>query len=187
MKRIFVRAVERPAGETGEVAAILDLVRGRLTRRVAGEPFLARLQELLRPTVVQVLISRAGMVTTFTAKFCAAAAAEAARRWEEMLSGLSMMVTRLTRGAISLSSSSNFAPMLGSKTVKPVKGERVMNNFAPEQVARTHQACDFIIATASASVSVAAAGAFRVASEQQPKPVRCDGTQSKGLPHSTLR
>jgi hypothetical protein len=36
-----------------------------------------------------------------------------------------------------------------------------MNNFAPEQVARTHQACDFIIATASASVSVAAAGAFR--------------------------
>jgi hypothetical protein len=127
------------------------------------------------------------MVTTFTAKFCAAAAAEAARRWEEMLSGLSMMVTRLTRGAISLSSSSNFAPMLGSKTVKPVKGERVMNNFAPEQVARTHQACDFIIATASASVSVAAAGAFRVASEQQPKPVRCDGTQSKGLPHSTLR
>jgi hypothetical protein len=40
-----------------------------------------------------------------------------------------------------------------------------MNNFAPEQVAHTHQACDFIIATASASVSVAAAGAFRVASE----------------------
>src|SRR6266446_5154318 len=35
---------------------LLDLVRGRLTRRVAGEPFLARLQELLRPTVVQVLI-----------------------------------------------------------------------------------------------------------------------------------
>src|SRR5437868_15442410 len=34
---------------------LLDLVRGRLTRRVAGEPFLARLQELLRPTVVQVL------------------------------------------------------------------------------------------------------------------------------------
>src|SRR5207244_5465935 len=31
-------------------------VRGRLTRRVAGEPFLARLQELLRPTVVEVLI-----------------------------------------------------------------------------------------------------------------------------------
>src|SRR2546430_13544039 len=26
---------------------LLDLVRGRLTRRVAGEPFLARLQELL--------------------------------------------------------------------------------------------------------------------------------------------
>src|SRR5215831_3312021 len=35
---------------------LLDLVRGRLTRRVAGEPFLARLQELLRPTVVKVLI-----------------------------------------------------------------------------------------------------------------------------------
>src|SRR6266446_2853370 len=35
---------------------LLDLVRGRLTRRVAGEPFLARLQELLRPTVVEVLI-----------------------------------------------------------------------------------------------------------------------------------
>src|SRR5215472_4676326 len=35
---------------------LLDLVRGRLTRRVASEPFLARLQELLRPTVVQVLI-----------------------------------------------------------------------------------------------------------------------------------
>src|SRR5262245_2754470 len=35
---------------------LLDLVRGRLTRRVAGEPFLARLQELLRPTVVPVLI-----------------------------------------------------------------------------------------------------------------------------------
>ena len=34
---------------------LLDLVRGRLTRRVTGEPFLARLQELLRPTVVQVL------------------------------------------------------------------------------------------------------------------------------------
>src|SRR6202049_3518362 len=36
---------------------LLDLVRGRLSRRVAGEPFLARLQELLRPTVVEVLIS----------------------------------------------------------------------------------------------------------------------------------
>ena len=35
---------------------LLDLVRGCLTRRVAGEPFLARLQKLLRPTVVQVLI-----------------------------------------------------------------------------------------------------------------------------------
>src|SRR5258705_13122247 len=35
---------------------LLDLVRGRLTRRVAGEPFLARLQELLRPAVVEVLI-----------------------------------------------------------------------------------------------------------------------------------
>src|SRR5262249_40265375 len=35
---------------------LLDLVRGRLTRRVAGEPFLARLQKLLRPTVIQVLI-----------------------------------------------------------------------------------------------------------------------------------
>src|SRR5262245_65762246 len=35
---------------------LVDLVRGRLTRRVAGEPFLARLQELLRPTVLQVLI-----------------------------------------------------------------------------------------------------------------------------------
>src|SRR5262249_40530039 len=35
---------------------LLDLVRGRLTCRVAGEPFLSRLQELLRPTVVQVLI-----------------------------------------------------------------------------------------------------------------------------------
>src|SRR5262249_59397580 len=35
---------------------LLDLVRGPLTRRVAGEPFLARLQELLRPTVVQGLI-----------------------------------------------------------------------------------------------------------------------------------
>src|SRR6516225_2932756 len=35
---------------------LLDLVRGGLTRRVAGEPFLARLQELLRPMVVQVLI-----------------------------------------------------------------------------------------------------------------------------------
>src|SRR5262249_31091551 len=34
----------------------LALVRGRLTRRVAGEPFLARLQKLLRPTVIQVLI-----------------------------------------------------------------------------------------------------------------------------------
>src|SRR5262249_59634401 len=35
---------------------LLALVGGGLTRRVAGEPFLARLQELLRPTVVQVLI-----------------------------------------------------------------------------------------------------------------------------------
>jgi hypothetical protein len=35
---------------------LLDLVRGRLTRRVAGEPFLARLQELFRSTVVEVLI-----------------------------------------------------------------------------------------------------------------------------------
>src|SRR5258708_22621237 len=35
---------------------LLDLVRGRLTRRVAREPFLARLQELFRPTVVEVLI-----------------------------------------------------------------------------------------------------------------------------------
>src|SRR5262249_57659123 len=34
----------------------LARVGGGLTRRVAGEPFLARLQELLRPTVVQVLI-----------------------------------------------------------------------------------------------------------------------------------
>src|SRR5262249_60301822 len=34
----------------------LALVRGRLPRRVAGEPFLARLQKLLRPTVIQVLI-----------------------------------------------------------------------------------------------------------------------------------
>src|SRR5262245_2786881 len=32
------------------------IAANRLTRRVAGEPFLARLQELLRPTVVQVLI-----------------------------------------------------------------------------------------------------------------------------------
>ena len=35
---------------------LLDLIRGRLTRSVAGEPFLARLQELLRPTIVEVLI-----------------------------------------------------------------------------------------------------------------------------------
>src|SRR5438094_9536058 len=35
---------------------LLDLVRGRLTCRVAGEPFLTRLQELFRPTVVEVLI-----------------------------------------------------------------------------------------------------------------------------------
>jgi len=35
---------------------LLDLVRGRLTRRVASEPFLTRLQKLLRPTVIQVLI-----------------------------------------------------------------------------------------------------------------------------------
>src|SRR5262244_2048222 len=43
------------AGEK-KAPELLDLVRGGLTRRVAGEPFLARLQELLRPTVVQVLI-----------------------------------------------------------------------------------------------------------------------------------
>src|SRR6516225_7526410 len=35
---------------------LLDLVRGRLTRGVASEPFLARLQKLLRPTIVEVLI-----------------------------------------------------------------------------------------------------------------------------------
>src|SRR5256884_7707088 len=35
---------------------LLDLLRGRLACGVAGEPFLARLQDLLRPTVVQVLI-----------------------------------------------------------------------------------------------------------------------------------
>src|SRR6266540_2909382 len=35
---------------------LLDLVRGRLTCRVAGEPFLARLQELFRPAVVEVLV-----------------------------------------------------------------------------------------------------------------------------------
>jgi hypothetical protein len=35
---------------------LLDLVRGRLTCRVASEPFLARLQELFRPTLVEVLI-----------------------------------------------------------------------------------------------------------------------------------
>src|SRR5262249_61477903 len=35
---------------------LFALFRGGLTRRFAGEPFLARLQELLRPTVVQVLI-----------------------------------------------------------------------------------------------------------------------------------
>src|SRR5213592_3182581 len=48
-----------PAGTRAGIpfwGELLDLVRGRLTRRVAGEPFLARLQELLRPTVVQVLI-----------------------------------------------------------------------------------------------------------------------------------
>src|SRR2546430_15572611 len=35
---------------------LLDLLRGRLACGVAGEPFLARLQELFRPTVVEVLI-----------------------------------------------------------------------------------------------------------------------------------
>src|SRR6266536_2423279 len=35
---------------------LLDPVRGRLTCRVAGEPFLARLQELFRPAVVEVLV-----------------------------------------------------------------------------------------------------------------------------------
>ena len=35
---------------------ILDLVRGRLPRRVAGEPLLACLQELLRPTIIKVLV-----------------------------------------------------------------------------------------------------------------------------------
>src|SRR5262249_47774303 len=34
---------------------LLDLVRGGLTRRVAGEPVLARPQGILRPTGVQVL------------------------------------------------------------------------------------------------------------------------------------
>ena len=35
---------------------VLDLVRSRLTRRIAREPLFARLQELLGPTVIQVLI-----------------------------------------------------------------------------------------------------------------------------------
>src|SRR5262249_27853967 len=43
-------------GGLGIVDELFDLVRGGLTRRVAGEPFLARLPKTLRPTVVQVLI-----------------------------------------------------------------------------------------------------------------------------------
>jgi hypothetical protein len=35
---------------------LLDLVRGRLTRRVAGKPLLAGLQKLLRPSVIEVLV-----------------------------------------------------------------------------------------------------------------------------------
>jgi hypothetical protein len=34
----------------------LDLVRGRLTRRVASQPLLACLQKLLRPTIIEVLV-----------------------------------------------------------------------------------------------------------------------------------
>ncbi len=41
----------------------LDLIRGRLTRDVASEPFLARLQELLRPTKVKVLIHSSAMLS----------------------------------------------------------------------------------------------------------------------------
>jgi|NGEPerStandDraft_6_1074524.scaffolds.fasta_scaffold68400_3 hypothetical protein len=35
---------------------ILDLVRGRLPRRVPGERLLARLNKLLRPTIIKVLV-----------------------------------------------------------------------------------------------------------------------------------
>jgi hypothetical protein len=35
---------------------LLDLVRGRLTRRVASQPLLAGLQKLLRPTIIEVLV-----------------------------------------------------------------------------------------------------------------------------------
>ena len=34
----------------------LDLVRGRLTRRVASQPLLAGIQKLLRPTIIEVLV-----------------------------------------------------------------------------------------------------------------------------------
>src|SRR6202023_2351322 len=39
----------------GLTAQILHLVRGRCARRVAGEPLLPRLEEILRPAVIQVL------------------------------------------------------------------------------------------------------------------------------------
>src|SRR6266436_436607 len=36
---------------------LLDLIAGRFPRRVARQPLLARLQEVLRPTVVQILVN----------------------------------------------------------------------------------------------------------------------------------
>jgi hypothetical protein len=39
----------------GLTAQILHLVRGRCARRVAGEPLLPRIEEILRPAIIQVL------------------------------------------------------------------------------------------------------------------------------------
>src|SRR5258708_7826269 len=36
---------------------LLDLVAGRFPRRIARQPLLARLQEVLRPTVVKILVN----------------------------------------------------------------------------------------------------------------------------------
>src|SRR5262249_55450345 len=61
------------------------------------------------------LESRSGASTTSTASLSAAGATEACQfAW--LTSGLDKMATRATCGAISLRSSSNFAPKLGSKT-----------------------------------------------------------------------
>src|SRR5687768_10518614 len=39
----------------GFATQVLDLIRGSRPRRIAGQPLLARLEELLRPAVIEVL------------------------------------------------------------------------------------------------------------------------------------